>query len=417
MNASLYQANELSQPRPSIAQLYMVIKQVYEWKNDYKSELRSIDLSSSENHEVLSQLMQEHQILYQEQQTKLGNLIGDLLQKYDPYQVFSLLSGHHLCEEQLKSLERATVKSEMTGFVKADFHPSLESSSQQPPIQKMSSPKKEELNHSNLVGEKQAQAELIVQPIVELPKDFSIGKAVWKPSQTQLKRLHQPQQHKKNSSYLRSIKVKTYAFKSAELALNHLAGLLEQEYSDEKFSEELEIVLKNSPLDKRDPRLCELLVGIDLPLGKVFKALRRAVRDYQTQIEADAYEELSSPAEDAWDFAHHFAGKRIELLGGNPRPETVSRLQKALPNAHIHWTHAEGKSGDKIVGSLERKAQSGSIDVILLITSFMGHSVSRPFIPLNRLKLDESGRRLNVRLVRGGYGLSTLKAELMNCID
>jgi hypothetical protein len=106
-------------------------------------------------------------------------------------------------------------------------------------------------------------------------------------------------------------------FPNAESALNHLTSLLDQEYTHEQFARELKKILKKSPLDKRDPRLCELLVGIDLPNGKTFKSLRKAVRDYQESLELEETQALSLPEEQAWPFAGHFEGKHIELIGGN----------------------------------------------------------------------------------------------------
>ena len=252
-------------------------------------------------------------------------------------------------------------------------------------------------------------------PLDEIPSDFSIGQKTWGLSASQRELMSKPSIPKHTKAP--KSKTEKYAFPNAELALNHLTSLLDQEYTHEQFARELKKILKKSPIDERDPRLCELLFGIDLPNGKTFKNLRKAVRDYQKSLELEETQELSSPEEQAWPFADHFKGKHIELIGGNPRRETIERLEKVLPGAIIKWTCAEGGVGERQLSSLEKQARSGSIDVVLLITAFMGHYVSRRFKPLNRLALDKHGRHLNVRLVRGGYGLSRLKAELLHCLE
>ena len=419
MNASLYKGTEQTQPRATIAQLHEAIKEVYLWQKECKSDLESLDLNPAKTElEIFNQLLQEKQLIYQKKQEKLSKLVCDLLQKYDPLQIFSLLSGHNLSVEHAKYLGKVQ-KLEQNNCL--DDH-QIETQRAKLPDESLTS-RLQSTNHDDkdvsdlyLPSSNQDQTDKETNSIVQIPLDFSIGQAIWKPSHSQLQQLHNPQGPRKRTLKLQASSMQKYVFKNSEVALNHLTNLLNQDYSIDEFAQELKKILKRSPLDKRDPRLCELLVGIDLPNGKVFKALRKAVRNYQAQLETEESQELTSPAEQAWSFAQYFTGKHIELVGGNPRTETISRLEKILPGAYIHWTRAEGKVGDKQLGSLKRQAQSGSIDVVLLITAFMGHATSRYFMPLNRLKLDENGRRLNVRLVRGGYGLSRLKHELINCL-
>ncbi|MAD60896.1 MAG: hypothetical protein CMH49_05205 [Myxococcales bacterium] len=419
MNASLNKGTKPTQPRATIAQLHEAIEEVYLWQNECKANFASLDLNPVKTElEIFNQLLQEKQQIYQKKQEELSKLVCDLLQKYDPLQIFSLLSGHNLSLEHAKRLDKA--QNLMQGQC-LDEH-QTEAQIAKLPDKNLTS-RLQSKNHENedvidqyLPSSNQDQTDKTTDLIVQVPLDFSIGQAVWKMSHSQLQQLHNPQRPKQRPLNLQASSMQNNVFKNSEVALNHLTNLLNQDYSIDEFTQELKKVLKKSPLDKRDPRLCELLVGIDLPSGKIFKALRKAVRNYQAQLETEERQELTSPAEQTWPFAKYFTGKHIELVGGNPRTETVSRLEKVLPGAYIHWTRAEGKVGDKQLSSLKRQAQSGSIDVVLLITAFMGHGTSRHFMPLNRLKLDENGRRLNVRLVRGGYGLSKLKHELRNCL-
>ena len=65
--------------------------------------------------------------------------------------------------------------------------------------------------------------------------------------------------------------------------------------------------------------------------------------------------------------------------------------------------------------SLERRARSGSTDVILLLTSFIGHRISKRFLPLDQYPL-HGGRALQVRLIDKGYGISKLTQKLEECV-
>jgi hypothetical protein len=384
-------------PKPKQIELYEKIHKAYEWQGQCKTELRSFDLSATpDGLTALQQVMNKQKTVYQEQQQQLGTLLYGLLQGNEPKQVIEQLA------ELFHSKQENKLKNGLENIDQIQIDP------------------KQEISEliSKTESEKQSKANtqpMNVIPIDEIPSDFSIGQKTWKLSASQRELLNKPSitKHTKTPKS----KANNHVFPNAESALNHLTSLLDQEYTHEEFAHELKKILKKSPLDKRDPRLCELLVGIDLPNGKTFKSLRKAVRDYQESLELEETQALSLPEEQAWPFAGHFEGKHIELIGGNPRRETIERLEKALPGASIKWTNAEGGMGERQLSSLEKQARSGSIDVVLLITAFMGHYVSRRFKPLNRLALDAHGRHLNVRLVRGGYGLSRLKAELLHCLE
>ena len=66
---------------------------------------------------------------------------------------------------------------------------------------------------------------LLLQPLAQFPRDFSIGMAVRKPSQSQLQQLHHPKQHRKSIYSLGPIEAKTclssiYCAQNIALATN-----------------------------------------------------------------------------------------------------------------------------------------------------------------------------------------------------
>lgn len=263
-------------------------------------------------------------------------------------------------------------------------------------------------------------SESIVAPhsstVMEVPDGFTIGTPKWSLSENQ-KRLISLRESEDSEPKMRSVKPrKEPIFKSADQALNELNEFLELELdSDPKLLKHRLLQIINSRLiNHEDDRLCEALVGVEIPHGKRLKALRKSVRDYQIRLEREAEEELVTE-ERVWALAHHFKHKTITLIGGKSKLSTLNRLREMIPQAEISWWETEAHTGERIMKSLERRARSGSTDVILLLTSFIGHRISKRFLPLDQYPL-HGGRALQVRLIDKGYGISKLTQKLEECV-
>jgi hypothetical protein len=206
-------------------------------------------------------------------------------------------------------------------------------------------------------------------------------------------------------------KAKYQRFQTAEHALNYVREQLEVGASGERLEYVLNQAL-NSPLRGSDSRLGDLLLNVDIPNGRSLKVVRRVQRQLLTELEDD----LKATPNREWEHAELFAGKRIELVGGDIVHRVLDRLRANIPQAEINWNPTHLKGGDLGMKSLERSARSGAIDIILLITSFIGHRVSTRFYKLNRREF-VAGKVLRVQYVDRGYGLSKIKSHLLCCID
>lgn len=373
---------ELS-PNSQFGVLQKKIEQTFSWFQEIDRYYTEAQLSSQQ--QKIEQVS-AYQEAYRKHELELGQFLYDLIETQSPEQImFSITQG---LKTQLPKIEPTHPSEEQNRSTGHLSEPKVIVNSEPVPVAT------HQLKH--------------YEPVDSLPENLSIGTRKWSLSEAQINRINQP-------TFINRPPKNKLKFETSEIALNHLIECLNQDLTDQKFAYELEQVLKHSPLKSDDSRLCELLADIDIPDGKVFRKLRRSIRAYHLLVQ-DELSVLDTPSQ-AWPFAEHFSGKSIKLIGGTPRIEIVDRLKQVLPHADIEWIEAENGLGLQQLKSLERSAKAGSIDVFLLITAFMGHHISNRFMPLNHYPIDSHGRRIHVRLIRGGYGLAKLKLALLECFN
>jgi hypothetical protein len=151
------------------------------------------------------------------------------------------------------------------------------------------------------------------------------------------------------------------------------------------------------------PRLCALLVERVAELtSPAFKTLRGKIRKFaKAQQEVDA-----SPA--PWAIAPALAGKRILLVGGDRTTGVLERLRTHLPGASLDWVETSPSSGIRQVQAARERIAQGTVDMVLLITSFISHKVSDV---LTDARKGASGN-VYFQAIKRGYGLTQLRLAL-----
>lgn len=152
-----------------------------------------------------------------------------------------------------------------------------------------------------------------------------------------------------------------------------------------------------------DPELLDLVMPYRelIAEGGEFRALRRNLD--RLQQEQSAQDE--SPAEDISDLLELTRGKRVLMIGGARREEVRRQLQQLFQFERLDWEDYDDKKSAKLE-SLEQRIRHGSLDVMLILKSFISHYVPERFRPL----CEQHG--IHCLLVEQGYGAAQITRTL-----
>lgn len=95
-------------------------------------------------------------------------------------------------------------------------------------------------------------------------------------------------------------------------------------------------------------------------------------------------------------------GRRAVIAGGEPREHARAALGRAFEFSTLEWL----ESGDAPAARAEERIRGGSVDLVILLRSFVGHSVADRLFGAGK----ESG--VPVVLVESGYGVTRVAAAL-----
>lgn len=155
-----------------------------------------------------------------------------------------------------------------------------------------------------------------------------------------------------------------------------LLGQLETLVSTGGGDDEIrELVLRcfDAGVRQKDARLSRILLPVLHALdGKRFKDVRVAVRDRIAE-ESDADDVVPEAAiPESWAFRHLTVGKRAVMVGGDSREINRRRIQEAFGFSSLEWVRTEFKKRE--LQDLRDRVTRGGVDMVILLTSFVGHS-------------------------------------------
>ncbi|MBM4343584.1 MAG: hypothetical protein FJ100_09435 [Deltaproteobacteria bacterium] len=186
-----------------------------------------------------------------------------------------------------------------------------------------------------------------------------------------------------------------------EREIAKLEGLLNDEADDEAVVAQLDVVF-GAGVAKNDPRLVRMCrKKLDL-LGKHarFKPLRKAIKEADEVDEAT--ERQAGPGPD-WVFWPHVRGKRAAIIGGDPREEPRSRIEAAFEFASLGW---EGIDQVRQVETLCNQVRSGGVEFVILLQSFINHSVCGKIVDACR------SAKVPFAAVERGYGVERIRLAI-----
>ena len=193
--------------------------------------------------------------------------------------------------------------------------------------------------------------------------------------------------------------------------VDRLRALVAEEASDEEVINQVDVIVRHRLVPMSDQRLCAHLSEHQHLLAHYpqFRSLRTYIRRFereQEEEETQFFSELNSSPHD-FPLKDQLKGRYIVLVGGDRRQQSLTRLQEEFSECTFDWVDTSPKMGTRQIDSLCQSVSQGGVDAVLVIQSFVSHTVSG--------KLKEAVRaseHCESEMITRGYGFSRLSMAL-----
>jgi hypothetical protein len=157
----------------------------------------------------------------------------------------------------------------------------------------------------------------------------------------------------------------------------------------------------------RDPRLIKALLPHlrKLDKEKRLKALRKNIRAYQREIEAEGIEadEDTETLPDDWPYRDKTEGQTVFIVGGDRRDKTAKRYREVFGFKRVEWI-----SGWRVrrVEAVAKRVEGGGVGIVIFLARFLSHSAWETIQPACKA----SGTP--AILIERGYGVSQVREAM-----
>lgn len=190
-----------------------------------------------------------------------------------------------------------------------------------------------------------------------------------------------------------------------ERALGQIRALIDKSPPVDQIRALVEGILSTpGGLGGDDPRLVRLMRPFrDHLSGAALSKLRQAIDAADAESEAEAEFQDDLLPED-WPWREVLNNSRIVMVGGDSRPDALARIEQTFAPRKFEWLTVNGSENLRQVQSLTGRMQQGSVDIVILLTSFLSHKVSD-------MITDAMVKAHGVSLVyvNRGYGITQLR--------
>lgn len=167
--------------------------------------------------------------------------------------------------------------------------------------------------------------------------------------------------------------------------------------------------LPASALSADDPRLVSLLEPFAGHLeGNEFTSIRSAIEDRQSN-DRNRSPKPALPAQ--WPWRQKIRDSRMLIVGGDSRPEAERRIEDTFEPKNLDWVNVQDKKHIRVVESWCERIKQGNVDIIVLLTDFISHSVSN--LVVNAVK---DADEVDCVFVDRGYGVTQIRAGIENFV-
>jgi hypothetical protein len=195
-----------------------------------------------------------------------------------------------------------------------------------------------------------------------------------------------------------------------ESALAQLEEAIAEGVDDRKQLVALVKVALETGLSQSDRRLVALLTPHQSLLkgARGLKTLKGALKDaLRDEDDFEEAQDKGRPVPSEWPHFDMTLDKRAVIIGGDPRPAALDRIQDAFGFADVQWEVADVRRANTIAD----RVRGGSIDVVLLLIRFINHRHQTVIKPA----CNEAGVPLII--VESGYGVDAVRRGIERMAD
>ena len=197
---------------------------------------------------------------------------------------------------------------------------------------------------------------------------------------------------------------------NAELALNEIDQFLGDEPSRDGLRQFIRKRLDTSDLSPDDPRLVRLLKPFKEHFrGHGFAKLRKAL---EFREDSPGGENSAVELPDGWKWADKIESSRMLVVGADSRPGAEKRINETFQPAEFSWINVQDKKHARKVESWAKRIKQGNVDVVILLTDYVSHSVSDMVV--DAVKDSPSAELV---FVNRGYGVEQIRQGIENFVD
>lgn len=195
-----------------------------------------------------------------------------------------------------------------------------------------------------------------------------------------------------------------------ESALAQLEAAIGEGVDDRKHLVGLVKKALKTGLSQSDRRLVTLLTPHQSVLkgARGLKTLKTALKDaLRDEDDFEEAQDKGRPVPSEWPHFDMTVDKRAVIIGGDPRPAALQRIQDAFGFADVQWEVADVRRANTIGD----RVRGGSIDMVLLLIRYINHrhqSVIKP-------ACYEVGVPLII--VESGYGIDAVRRGIERMAD
>ncbi|RDV37604.1 hypothetical protein DV096_13960 [Bradymonadaceae bacterium TMQ3] len=200
---------------------------------------------------------------------------------------------------------------------------------------------------------------------------------------------------------------------NTERALGQIRALIDRDPPVDRIRALVEDILSTpGGLSGDDPRLVRLMRPFrDHLSGAALAKLRHAIdaADAEKDAEPDFVDELLP---EDWPWREVLKSSRVVMVGGDSRPDALARIEQTFEPRKFEWLTVNGSENLRQVQSLTGRMQQGSVDIVILLTSFLSHKVSD-------MITDAMVKAHGVSLVyvNRGYGITQLRQGIEDFVE
>jgi regulator of replication initiation timing len=217
-------------------------------------------------------------------------------------------------------------------------------------------------------------------------------------------RARRDQEHRRRESQVKLHDLQQKAREDGEAALDELRGVLTRCNLPDEGLDEFHDALDRAiaGLGAGHIELLELVSPYrDQLTGGEYRALRKHLDRLRADEERD-----DSALQDAYkDLVEQTRDKRALMIGGSAREDSRRMLQRVFEFQELDWESYES-SRPALLDSLEQRIQNRSVDLVLILKSFIGHHVPERLRPI----CEQAG--VSCLMIERGYGPAQLAETL-----